>query len=803
MDLSNGFNYNSHQFSNNLLKPRKKVKSSKTQHQLNTKRLSRLIKDVMNSTSDSCRHGQEVEDLSQKLTDQQRSYPSVKEFHKKMDDKNFATRKVTPLAKSKKLDEYCPSQQSLTATEMEDDNPVFNYVPPTEIKNRKDAARIGNVKSLVKALNKSVYSQKPHPSIITDNHNAKPTASGSWFHGASKPASRVNARSRYLPEVRPLVRPADPNRFADRSSPIDTNYHMEASVDRNGWNTKENLEKERKSFPSAQQVRRKRAQGRNVKSNCSEESLLSLDYNNYNAKDAKPCETESCSFTTTASELVEEPFAPAKQQKRHRSSERRATGHFSRTAFVDGSNADHPGNFFQSYLKSDSFLSRPTFGKKDASKLAKSCAHERHADGGHSSSRRQEEAKPRLRERKTDNKARVRTKSNAKPSSGRKDESREKRRGVSKGRPPAGKSEEEDLVSDDKVYNRFTVKDLLTDLTSEDIRRRERSGSGIGFDHTATIRHATTTNNPPLHDVTRKMRSTHHRHLPLVWKYRITAALLVLLLLSSFIHMCLYADVDYQSGLVTSALPSETSSFFARLLGETGEVPSKAAPAARMNFLDSVRFLKHNFGNQAQELWEVIGESYRETESSARLAGPGVLLLASDAKSQCTCNCIANKLAEGYSFEKTSKDPFYIDCTQYKWTHPKDAFNQIRELIKSRMNTETRAVVFNNLQTLPANTLTLFFDIFTTTNPAIIDSLFIFTVQVDNGEWNGKNQLVDHIRPYMWGSLVRQFLSHSLQTRDPITMDAKTADRLVNSITKHTGWVGLNPDFCCSSFDNI
>lgn len=214
-----------------------------------------------------------------------------------------------------------------------------------------------------------------------------------------------------------------------------------------------------------------------------------------------------------------------------------------------------------------------------------------------------------------------------------------------------------------------------------------------------------------------------------------------------------------------------------------------------LNFMDSVKLFEATYKNQESKLWEVLRESYLHAK---QLSGPGVLLLASDKSGNCTSCGLAKRIADAYSNEISQVEPFFLDCKNYRRSHPTEAFKQIQHLIKSKINKGVRSVVLANFQQLPAYTSTMFFDLFTTVNTLIRESLFIFTIQVETtADWDENN-----LKPELWDLIVRSYLCQSLTTRDPVTMNHVTVDQLLGNITSHTGWVKRENESCDLSFDN-
>jgi len=209
-----------------------------------------------------------------------------------------------------------------------------------------------------------------------------------------------------------------------------------------------------------------------------------------------------------------------------------------------------------------------------------------------------------------------------------------------------------------------------------------------------------------------------------------------------------------------------------------------------MNVLEVVSCMRKKFQNQDCRLWEIIKYSYNDHKASIINPGPGILLLAADETGFDTAQCLAKKIGDSFSSECSQNSlTFLLDCRLYQWTQPDVALKQISHLVKNKISEGTRTIIFSRLDALPAFATTMFMDIFTTTNPNFKQSYFIFTVQVDPGDWNVNAGDLKCIRPILWNKLIRQYLSYILHSRDPFTMNLKLVEKLVAYITPFNGWV--------------
>ena len=160
---------------------------------------------------------------------------------------------------------------------------------------------------------------------------------------------------------------------------------------------------------------------------------------------------------------------------------------------------------------------------------------------------------------------------------------------------------------------------------------------------------------------------------------------------------------------------------------------------------------------------------------------PGSLTLVSGESGARTTEDLACHLATAYSRKMAYSDPLFVDCALYHAVAPQLALEQIFLILRRKVEVEgARSVVFANFHLLPAQTTSLLFDVFSSQNPKLMRTLFLFTLKVDGPDWSD---------PEKWKGNVNKFLGAHLRARDPVAMDRKTSERLVALVTRQVGWV--------------
>ena len=208
---------------------------------------------------------------------------------------------------------------------------------------------------------------------------------------------------------------------------------------------------------------------------------------------------------------------------------------------------------------------------------------------------------------------------------------------------------------------------------------------------------------------------------------------------------------------------------------------------------EEIKYWEKKYSGQHRRLWTEIRDSIEDCSLAS--CRPGSLMLVSSERGVKTTECLTRTIATTYSNRMSYAEPYVVDCALYHSVAPELALEQIIAVVRRKVDVEgSRAVVFVNFQLLPSHTTSLLFDVFSSCNEKIKRTLFLFTLQVDS-DWSD---------PEKWAANARKFLAAHLHTRDPVSMNAKTSERLVSLVTKHVGWVDRDSTKrqCCALVDN-